>query len=59
MLKSRFWQRAAESLPAAVRERHAAELERAERCDLFVSAVVDAWRAARAWLASGRRLQRA
>jgi hypothetical protein len=40
MLRTAFWQRAARSLPAAVRRRHAAELEQAERVDLAVGALL-------------------
>jgi hypothetical protein len=44
MLKTLFWQRAAQSLPSAARRRHARHLERAERVELAVAAVVDFWR---------------
>jgi hypothetical protein len=48
MLKTPFWQRAAASLPAHVRERYAADLEFGERCDLAVSAMFD-WLERRGW----------
>jgi len=44
MLTTIFWQRAAQSLPSAARRRHAKHLERAERIELVVAAVVDFWR---------------
>lgn len=46
MLKTAFWQRAAQSLPSSVRRRYATGLERAERVDLFIAAIVDALRRA-------------
>lgn len=51
MLKTEFWQRAAASLPPQVRERHAADLVMAERCDLVLTAIVD-------WLKPRRRIER-
>jgi hypothetical protein len=44
MLKTRFWRNAADSLPAAVRARYIAHFEAAERFDLMLDAVVDAWK---------------
>ena len=44
MLKTLFWQRAAQSLPSAVRHRHTKHLERAERVEAAIVAVVDFWR---------------
>ena len=44
MLKTLFWQRAAQSLPSAARRRHTKHFERAERIEHAVSAVVDFWR---------------
>ena len=44
MLNTPFWQRAAQSLPPHVRERYAAELERAERIDVLIGRLVDGWR---------------
>ena len=52
MLRTEFWQRAAASLPPQVRARHMHELERAERFDLTMSAVLD-------WLKRVHRLRRA
>jgi len=44
MLKTLFWQRAAQSLPLVARRRHARHLERAERVESAIGAVVDFWR---------------
>jgi hypothetical protein len=44
MLRTRFWQHAAQSLPSAARRRHARHLERAERIEAAIAAVVDFWR---------------
>jgi hypothetical protein len=44
MLKTLFWQRAAQSLPSVARRRHTKHFERAERIERAVSAVVDFWR---------------
>jgi hypothetical protein len=44
MLKTIFWQRAAQSLPSAARRRHAKHFERAERIEATIAAVVDFWR---------------
>jgi hypothetical protein len=43
MLSTAFWQRAAQSLSQPVRQRYAAQLERGERIDLFMEAVVEGW----------------
>ena len=42
MLKTAFWQRAAGSLPASVRERHMGDIARAERFELLLEGVLDA-----------------
>jgi len=42
-LKTAFWRNAANSLPAAVRERYMAHFEAAERWDLALDAVVDSF----------------
>ena len=41
MLKTTFWRNAAASLPRAVRERHLAEFERAERWELAVDGIIE------------------
>ena len=41
MLRTAFWQDAAQSLPPRVRSRHAKHLERAERVERVVIAIVD------------------
>jgi len=41
-LKTPFWRNAAASLPAAVRARHALDLERAERWELALGRAVEA-----------------
>ena len=46
MLKTAFWQCAAQSFPTSVRRRYSTRLERAERVDLFIAAIVDALRRA-------------
>ena len=46
MLKTAFWQRAAQSLPKSVRSRYTTRLERAERVDLLIGALTDALRRA-------------
>jgi hypothetical protein len=51
MLKTAFWQRAAQSLPKSIRGRYAARLERAERVDLLLGALTEALRRARRLLA--------
>ena len=43
-LRTAFWQRAAQSLPPVVRRRYVTELERAERIDLVIAALVQSWR---------------
>jgi hypothetical protein len=54
-LRTPFWQRAAQSLPPSVRKRHGADLEFAERVDLFIASLVGAWRQARSAIARRRR----
>jgi hypothetical protein len=43
MLKTEFWQRAAGTLPAAVRARHLGDIARGERFELLLDGVLDAW----------------
>jgi hypothetical protein len=43
MLKTAFWNRAAGSLPASVRARHLGDIARAERFEILVDGVIDAW----------------
>jgi hypothetical protein len=42
MLKTKFWKDAAASLPAHVRARHIADLERAERWELALDGAIEA-----------------
>ena len=42
MLKTKFWQDAAASLPPAVRARHIGEIERAERWELRLDRAIEA-----------------
>ena len=54
MLKTEFWQKAASRLPAAVRERHIGDIQRAERIEILIDGVAYAWSAikglaAKAW----------
>jgi len=42
MLKTKFWQRAAASLPGSIRERHIGDIARAERFELLLDGVIDA-----------------
>ena len=42
MLKTKFWKDAAASLPAHLRARHIAELERAERWELALDGAIEA-----------------
>lgn len=51
MLRTEFWRRAAASLPPQVRARYARELQGAERIDLAVQNVVDAYHAGKRMLA--------
>jgi hypothetical protein len=51
MLKTKFWQKAAASLPASIRERHTGDIARAERIDILVDGVVDAWTELKAFYA--------
>ena len=41
MLKTKFWKDAAASLPAHVRARHIADLERAERWELALDGAIE------------------
>jgi hypothetical protein len=43
MLKTKFWQRAAGSLPASVRERHRRHMERAERVEIALEQAIEIW----------------
>ena len=43
MLKTPFWQKAARSLPASVRGRHARHIERAERVELALEQAIEIW----------------
>ena len=43
MLKTEFWKRAASTLPASVRDRHIGDIARAERFELLLDGVLDAW----------------
>ena len=43
MLKTEFWKRAASTLPATVRARHIGDVARAERFELLIDGVIDAW----------------
>jgi len=47
MLKTEFWKKAAATLPPAVRARHIGDIARAERFELLLDGVVDAWSAIR------------
>ena len=42
MLKTKFWREAAARLPAHVRARHMAELERAEQLELALDGAIEA-----------------
>jgi hypothetical protein len=42
MLKTKFWQRAAGSLPVSIRARHLGDIARAERFELLLDGVIDA-----------------
>ena len=42
MLKTAFWQRAANSLPPSVRARHVGDIARAERLEILLDGVIDA-----------------
>ena len=41
MLKTTFWRKAANSLPAAIRVRHLGHFEDAERFELFLEAAIE------------------
>lgn len=56
MLKTAFWQNAARQLPAPVRERYSEELARAERFEILLDGVIDAF--AQAKLAVARTFAR-
>ena len=47
MLKTEFWKKAAATLPAAVRARHIGDIARAERFELLLDGVFEAWSAVR------------
>ena len=51
MLKTKFWQRAAASLPGSIRERHIGDIARAERFELLLEGVLYAWSQIRGALA--------
>jgi len=57
MLKTRFWQRAAGSLPASIRDRHIGDIARAERIDILVGGLVDAWSQLKAFCARAGELR--
>jgi len=42
MLKTKFWQKAAGSLPTSIRARHLGDIARAERFELLLDGVIDA-----------------
>lgn len=42
-LKTEFWQNAASKLPAAVRARHIVDIQRAERVEILVDRIINAW----------------
>ena len=48
MLKTEFWQKAASRLPAAVRERHIGDIQRAERVEILIDGVAFGWSALKA-----------
>jgi hypothetical protein len=52
MLKTKFWKEAAASLPAHVRTRHIADLERAERWELALDGALEALARIKAGFAS-------
>ena len=52
--RTRFWQKAYESLPPHVRNRHAFDLRAAERWELRLAAAVEVW--SRAVAAAGKLL---
>jgi hypothetical protein len=47
MLETHFWRKAANSLPAAVRERYVGDFKTAERCEFALDAIIAAWRRCR------------
>ena len=48
MLKTKFWQRAAKSLPPTARRRNLKHIERAERVELAIDGLAQAWSRAKA-----------
>jgi hypothetical protein len=44
MLKTAFWRKAANSLPAPIRARHLGHFEDAERFELFLDAAMESWK---------------
>lgn len=52
-----FWKNALESLPPAVRERHVHDIEAAERWELRLDALVEAWTRAKAALGKSQGLE--
>ena len=50
MLETKFWRRAAASLPSDVRSRYALQLQHAERLDLALERAVRAFRRGKATL---------
>jgi hypothetical protein len=48
MLKTEFWQKAANRLPANVRERHLGDIQRAERVEILIDGIAYAWSAIKA-----------
>jgi hypothetical protein len=43
MLKTEFWKKAAGALPAGVRARHIGDIARAERFEILLDGVIDAF----------------
>ena len=43
MLKTEFWKKAAGALPAEVRARHIGDIARAERFEILLEGVIDAF----------------
>lgn len=43
MLKTAFWKKAAGSLPPSIRARHISDIARAERFEILLDGVLDAW----------------
>ncbi len=57
MLRTEFWRRAAASLPPQVRARYGLELQGAERIDLAVQKMIDAYGAGKRALARSLHTQ--